>query len=152
MPQLPKVVSSRKKRVGRGYGSGKGGHTAGRGVKGQKSRSKPGILFEGTKFKKSFVKRLPLQRGKGKFKAKPRPVIVNLAYLEMLPSGSEVTVDTLVKQGIVRRDSAQKYGVKILGNGDIKKKLIVKLPISNSAAEKIKKAGGKVITDLSKSK
>ena len=52
--RLPKVVQTRKKRVGRGYGSGRGGHTAGRGQKGQKSRKKIGVLFEGVKVKKSF--------------------------------------------------------------------------------------------------
>lgn len=64
---LPKVVQRSKKRLGRGYGSGKGGHTSSRGQKGQGSRGKIGILFEGVKMKKSFLKRLPLARGKGKF-------------------------------------------------------------------------------------
>ena len=53
--KLEKTVTKRKKRVGRGYGSGKGGHTSGRGQKGQKSRSHIGILFEGMKVKKSLV-------------------------------------------------------------------------------------------------
>jgi large subunit ribosomal protein L15 len=64
---LPKVIQRPKKRVGRGIGSGKGGHTSGRGQKGQKSRGKIGVLFEGLKMKKSYLKRLPLMRGKGKF-------------------------------------------------------------------------------------
>ena len=68
--RLPKVVEKRKKRVGRGMGSGKGSHTAGRGQKGQKARTKVGILFEGMKTKKSLLKRLPLMRGKGKFHPK----------------------------------------------------------------------------------
>ena len=147
MTKLPTVVDKRKKRVGRGYGSGRGGHTASRGTKGQKSRSNPGILFEGTKFKKSFIKRLPFRRGKGKFKANPKPIIVNLTYLEALPSGAKVNIKTLSEAGIVNEESAKKYGVKILGNGDIKKKLTVELPISNSASEKITKAGGKVVQD-----
>lgn len=67
MIHLPKVITKSRKRVGRGIGSGKGGHTVGRGQKGQKSRGKIGILFEGVKMKKSFLKRLPLSRGKGKF-------------------------------------------------------------------------------------
>lgn len=70
MIKLPKVVAKRKKTVGRGIGSGKGGHTVGRGQKGQKSMGDIHILFEGLKTKKSFLKRLPLQRGKGKFHAK----------------------------------------------------------------------------------
>lgn len=62
-----------KKRLGRGYGSGKGGHTSGRGQKGQKSRTNIHILFEGLKVKKSTIKKFPLLRGKGKFLAKPKP-------------------------------------------------------------------------------
>lgn len=61
------------KRLGRGYGSGKGGHTSGRGQKGQKSRTKIHILFEGLKVKKSTLKKFPLLRGKGKFLAKAKP-------------------------------------------------------------------------------
>ena len=145
MESLPKVVSKRKKRLGRGYGSGRGGHTVGRGQKGQKSRAKLSIMFEGVKMKKSFIKRLPLQRGKGKFKAKKKPLIVKLSYLNLLPSGSEVNVEFLIKQGIVHKADALKYGVKILGNGEIKKKLTIAIPISKPAAQKIEKAGGKII-------
>src|SRR3990170_1580964 len=89
--KLKKVVTGRRKRLGRGYGSGKGGHTVGRGQKGQKSRRAMGILFEGVKMKKSFVKRLPLRRGKGRFKAKNKPIIVKLGYLNLIPNGSKVT-------------------------------------------------------------
>lgn len=65
---LPKVVMRGDKRVGRGLGSGRGGHTVGRGQKGQKSREKVSISFFGTKVKKSLLKKLPMQRGKGKLK------------------------------------------------------------------------------------
>ncbi len=70
MINLPKVVAKSKKRVGRGMGSGKGSHTVGRGQKGQKTRRKIGVIFEGVKMKKSLLKRLPLMRGKGKFHPK----------------------------------------------------------------------------------
>ena len=70
MTRLPKVVQKSKKRVGRGMGSGKGSHTSSRGQKGQKSRGTIGVLFEGMKMRKSFLKRLPLMRGKGKFHPK----------------------------------------------------------------------------------
>jgi large subunit ribosomal protein L15 len=72
MINLPKVVGKTKKRVGRGMGSGKGSHTSGRGQKGQKSRTKISVLFEGMKMKKSLLKRLPLMRGKGKFHSKKK--------------------------------------------------------------------------------
>ena len=68
--KLEKVVVGTGKRLGRGYGSGKGGHTSGGGQKGQKARGSVNILFEGYKVKKSFFKRLPLLRGKGKFKTR----------------------------------------------------------------------------------
>lgn len=70
MTKLPKVTQRTKKRVGRGIGSGKGGHTSGRGQKGQKSRSHISVLFEGMKMKKSLLKRLPKSRGMGKFHPK----------------------------------------------------------------------------------
>jgi large subunit ribosomal protein L15 len=70
MTKLPKAVAKSKKRVGRGMGSGKGSHTSGRGQKGQKTRGTIGVLFEGMKMRKSYLKRLPLMRGKGKFHAK----------------------------------------------------------------------------------
>lgn len=70
--RLPKVVGKKLKRVGRGMGSGKGSHTSGRGQKGQKSRGDVHVLFEGMKMKKSFLKRLPLIRGKGKFHSRKR--------------------------------------------------------------------------------
>lgn len=68
--ELPRIVERSKKRLGRGYGSGKGGHTVGRGQKGQKARGKIHPLFTGTKTKKSLLQRLPLLRGKGRLKPK----------------------------------------------------------------------------------
>lgn len=142
--KLPRVKTKNRKRVGRGYGSGKGGHTVGRGQKGQKTRSKIGILFEGVKMKKSFYKRLPLRRGKGKFKSTDKPLIVNVKYLNIFPSGSKVNIKSLIDKSIVDKKQAVKFGVKILGDGEIKKKLTIELPISRSAAKKIEKAGGKI--------
>lgn len=141
---LPKTVSRRKKRLGRGYGSGKGGHTVGRGQKGQKTREKIGILFEGVKVKKSLLKRLPLQRGKGKFIGHPKPIIVKISLLNLLPKGAIVDVPLLVKHGIVKEEDAQAFGVKILGDGKLDKKLTIAIPISHSAAKSIEKAGGKI--------
>jgi large subunit ribosomal protein L15 len=143
--KLSKTNTKVGKRVGRGYGSGKGGHTVGRGQKGQKSRSGLGIMFEGVKMKKSQIKRLPLRRGKGKFKGKDKPIIVNVNLLNLLPDSSTVNIDLLTKNGIVDSKQANQFGVKILGDGEIKKKLIINLPISKSAKKKIEKAGGKVI-------
>jgi large subunit ribosomal protein L15 len=140
MTNLPKVVENRKKRVGRGYGSGKGGHTTGRGQKGQKSRTKIGVLFEGVKVKKSLLKRLPFQRGKGKNKGGKGPVIVNVEALNILPAGSKVTIETLIKAKIVDEKDAKMYGVKILGNGKLEKKLIIEVPASKSVLKILEKS------------
>lgn len=143
-----RIKAKRSKRVGRGVGSGKGGHTTGRGQKGQKSRTSSHILFEGTKVKKSLLKRLPLQRGKGKNKSvSSAPIVVKLSLLNMLPSGSNVDIETLISNNIVRRKDALAYGVKVLGDGKLEKKLTVKLPTSKSVAQEIKKAGGKVVLE-----
>lgn len=152
LEKKPKITASKKKRRGRGYGSGKGGHTVGRGAKGFKARGKVGLTFTGTKIKKSFFQRLPLRRGKGKFKSfQPQPLIVNLKYLNLLPTGTVVDFRALVKHGIVKADDAQKFGVKILGEGDLKVALKVTLPVSKGAAKKIKKAGGEVAEEKKKS-
>ncbi len=145
MNNLPKIVTKRKKRLGHGIGSGKGGHTSSRGQKGQKARTSVGVLFEGLKVKKSLLRRLPLVRGKGKFKAQEKPLVVNLDKLNLLPANVKVDIEALVKAGIVKESIARKIGVKILGNGKLTKKLNIALPISKSAANMVIKAGGKIV-------
>lgn len=140
---LPRIISKRKKRLGRGLGSGKGGHTVGRGQKGQKSRGKIGVAFFGTKMKKSLLKRLPMQRGKGKLKPKVKPTVIALGRLEVFVKGATVDVDALIKAGIVREEEA-KQGVKILSGGKVGKGLNVKVTTSKSARGQIERAGGKV--------
>jgi len=135
MIKLPKVTETRKKRVGRGMGSGKGSHTSGRGQKGQKSRRDIHILFEGLKMKKSFLKRLPLMRGKGKFHGKGKPETLNLSDLESLPTGSKITVELLIKNKLVDAKLATLNGVKILGNGKTTKKFTFEVPTSKSVAK-----------------
>lgn len=144
--KLDKIVTRKKKRLGQGGGSGKGFHTSSRGQKGQKARTKVHILFEGYKMKKSLVRRLPMQRGMGKFKPiSTKPIVINLEVLNLLPANSEVNIDTLVKAGIVDGNDARMYGVKILGDGNLTKKLIINLPVSKSALNKVIKAGGKTV-------
>lgn len=144
--QLSKITTKSKKRVGRGYGSGKGGHTAGRGAKGQKARSKVKAGFAGTKTRKSLLKRLPLLRGKDKLKArKPKPIIVNLKYLNLLPKDAKVTLESLDQHGVISQVEGKKFGVKILGEGKIEKSLVISLPVSQGARKKIEQAGGKVV-------
>lgn len=146
LEKLPKNVKNKQKRVGRGIGSGKGGHTVGRGSKGQNSRGKVSAIFEGTKIKKSLLKRLPLLRGKGKFKPMAKKtVVVNLKYLNLMPTGSEVTLKTLSEKGIIKIDKGQMAKVKILGEGELSIPLTVMLPCSKGARKKIEAAGGKIV-------
>ena len=126
-------------RKGRGEGSGHG-KTAGRGQKGQWSRSGGGVRvgFEGGQM--PLVRRLP-KRGFNNIFAKPLEA-VNVSSLEKFEDGAVVDVQALLEKGIL---SKCEYGVKILGNGTISKKLTVKASaFSASAKEKIEAAGGKV--------
>jgi len=131
------------KRIGRGYGSGVGGHTVGRGAKGQKSRTghKSLISFEGGNV--LFYRRMPKYKGfNNQFKVEN--ATVNVFTLEKIyKEGETVTVESLKEKGIVRKNATS---VKILGNGDIKKKIIIEgiELVSSSAREKIEKAGGSI--------
>ena len=125
-------------RKGRGHGSGNG-KTAGRGHKGQWARSGGGVRvgFEGGQMPLS--RRLP-KRGFNNIFAK-RLESVNVSVLEKFEDGAVVNAQTLLEQGIL---SKCEYGVKILGNGSISKKLTVQASaFSASAKEKIEAAGGK---------
>ncbi len=145
LEKLPKIKSKSAKRIGRGQGSGRG-KTAGRGQKGQKARSKVSIShphFEGGQ--RPLFKRLPYRRGKGNAKVSAKPLVVNLAVINLIPRGEIVNLNSLVKYKIVDKDDAEKYGVKILGEGDLKAGYNFEIKTSKSAALKIEKAGGKVI-------
>lgn len=144
--KLARIVTKRKKRVGRGMGSGKGSHTVGRGQKGQKSRDKIGVVFEGMKTKKSLIKKMPFLRGRDKFKAHPKPEIVHLGNLNIFESGTVVDTESLISKKLVDTKRTLRYGVKILSGGEINKKLTVTVRISKGAAREIVNAGGKVET------
>ena len=144
--KLKKIKKMSKKRLGQGHGSGRG-KTAGRGTKGQKARGKISLTFEGGAL--PLIKRLPFRRGKGKNKVfKKKPMIVNIKVLDLLKKDSVVDLQTLIKNKIVDEKDAKMYGVKILGEGDLRIPLTIKLPISKGAANKIKKAGGRVERDM----
>jgi large subunit ribosomal protein L15 len=137
-----------RKRVGRGLGSGKGRYS-GRGIKGQKSRAgshkmKPG--FSGGQM--PIYMRLGKLRGNtskdampvGPFRTYTQPV--NLRDLDRFDAGAEVTPESLVQAGLLKNT---KIDVKLLGDGDVSKKLTVRVhAISASAREKIEAAGGTV--------
>jgi len=128
----------RRKRVGRGDGSGHGTYS-GRGCKGQKSRSghrmRPG--FEGGQL--PLIKRLPQKRGFTNI-FRTEYSIVNISKLNIFESGSEVTPEKLVAARIVK---SLRHPIKILADGDINRPLVVKANKFSAAAKaKIEAAGG----------
>ncbi|MEO0293725.1 MAG: 50S ribosomal protein L15 [candidate division WOR-3 bacterium] len=136
----PRGSREKRKRVGRGPGSGMGTYST-RGIKGQNARSGrgPRLGFEGGQT--PLTKRIP-KRGFSK-REEEKIAIVNLVTLsKIFKEGDEVTIDKLREEGLV----GKREKVKILGKGEIDKKLIVHTNmISKSAKEKIEKLGGKVI-------
>ena len=128
-----------KKRVGRGPGSGLG-KTSGRGQKGQKARSGASInpVFEGGQL--PLYRRIP-KRGFSNAKFKTVYAVINLADLNVFEDGTVVTPALLKDTGLVKN---QLDGIKVLGNGNLEKKLTIQAnKFSASALEKIKEAGSK---------
>lgn len=137
-----KTTSKTKKRLGRGIGSGRG-KTSGRGTKGAKARGKVALGFIGGTL--PLYKKLPLRRGWGNAKRGAKPVTLPLSRLANLKSGSEVTMEILIKEGLAPEKQLKRQGVKIMGEGEIKIPLIVKISTTATARSKIEKAGGKVV-------
>jgi large subunit ribosomal protein L15 len=144
----PAQARKDRKRVGRGLGSGKGRYS-GRGIKGQKSRAgshKMRAGFEGGQM--PIYMRLGKMRGNTSKDAMPigpfrtYTVPVNVRDLDRFDNGAEVTPESLVEARIIKNT---KIDVKVLGDGDLKKKLTVRVhAVSASAREKIEAAGGTV--------
>jgi len=136
----PAGTRKKAKRVGRGLGSGHGTYS-GRGCKGNKARAgfsvRPG--FEGGQL--PIIKRLPEKRGFVNLFT-TRYSVVNLSQLNTFEDGDEVNTETLCAAGLIK---SLKAPVKILGTGDLERKLIVKVhKFSAVAKEKIEAAGGRV--------
>ena len=130
LSKLPKLVSSKNKRVGRGLGSGLG-KTAGRGAKGQKKRNSVPAGFEGGQLK--LIKRLPYRRGIGN-----RPLRQKITLKEgdlNRVEGSIVNKDSLLKAGLLSKKEFR-YEVKIVKGGTLKKKLDLKVKESGSSSQK----------------
>jgi large subunit ribosomal protein L15 len=139
--QLKVKSQKKKRRVGRG---GKKGTYSGRGMKGQKSRSGSSInpIFEGGR--STLIEHLPKMRG---FKShRPKNQVVDLDQLEKhFADGDIVNPQSLLAKKIIDKI---KVPVKILGDGQIEKKVTVeKCLVSKSAKEKIEKAGGKIVEE-----
>ncbi|MBI2337989.1 50S ribosomal protein L15 [Candidatus Daviesbacteria bacterium] len=139
LDKLIKIKTQDKKRLGRGIGSGKG-KTAGRGTKGQKARGKIPATFTGSL---SLYKKLPLRRGKGNAKVSVKPKLINISKLDVFKTKTVVDIAKLLEAKIISQKDI-KRGIKILGNGEIKNVLTVKLPVSESARKIIEKSGGRI--------
>lgn len=138
--ELSKVEGSthRRKVVGRGPGSGHG-KTSTRGEKGQKARSGGGvhIWFEGGQT--PLYKRLP-RRGFSNARFAKKYAIINVSDLNRFKDGDVVTPELLKEAGLVKKEL---NGIKVLGNGNLEKKLTVKANLfTNSAITKIEELGG----------
>ena len=139
--ELSPAAGSKKdvKRIGRGAASGQG-KTAGKGHKGQKARAGRGMQvgFEGGQM--PLQRRIP-KRGFNNIFAK-EIAAVNVSALNVFEDGTTVTIEALVNAGLVKKALD---GVKVLGNGELSKKLTVQVnAYSESAKQKIEAAGGKV--------
>lgn len=138
--QYSEGARKNRKRIGRGQGSGTG-KTAGKGHKGQNARSGGGVRlgFEGGQT--PLARRLP-KRGFTNFTRKEYATL-NVELLERFENGTVVTPELLIENRIVRKEL--NAGIKVLGNGELTKKLTVKAhKFSKSAQELIEKAGGSV--------
>ncbi len=133
------------RRIGRG---GKRGKTAGRGHKGQKQHGGHGMRPE----MRDLIKKIPKLRGHGKNRSrtvvyKPETVVLNVSDIEKLfDNGDTLNPQALIDKNMISPGVLQRKGIKILGHGDITKKVTVQgIRVSKAAQEKITKAGGSII-------
>ncbi len=138
--ELNNLEAKNRKRIGRGPGSGHG-KTAGKGHKGQNARSGGGVRpgFEGGQL--PLYRRLS-KRGFNNYNFRTTYAIVNVSDLEKFKEGTVVDRELLVKEGLITKELD---GIKVLGNGNLTKKLTVKAnKFSESAKKKIEDVGGTV--------
>lgn len=135
----PKTKNKKSKRIARG---GKRGTTSGRGTKGQKSRTghaiRPAL--------RDFLKKIPKLRGVKNISAAQKPEVVNVEKLEKhFNDGDKISPQSLLEKGLVKQVKGGLPSVKLLGSGNLTKKLLVEnCQISKSVKEKIEKAGGAI--------
>ena len=137
--RAPQGASRKAKRKGRGQATGLG-TTAGRGMNGQNSRSGGGVKlgFEGGQM--PLYRRLPKRGFTNRFAKKYS--VINVSDLERFDNGTEVSLEELCNAGIIKQPEAR---LKVLGDGELSKKLTVKVDkVSAAAKAKIEAAGGKV--------
>ncbi len=138
---IKKITDKGAKRLGRGYGSGKGGHTSSRGQKGQKSRtgSKVPLWFEGGSLPLS--KRIPMWRGKGRFKSLHPTAELTLSDLNKIEL-TDITLDSLKLNRVIDRRFKK---AKVISKGKLSKKVNLKgIGVSESAKKEIEALGGTI--------
>lgn len=140
LSQLKPIVTKRKKRLGRGVGSGAGAKSGRGTTRHQKARESISLSFEGGQGR--MVKRFPLMRGKNKNKSIKPPVrALSSEILNMFDDGAEVTYEFLLEKQVIDPSDLR---VKFVGKHEVKKKLTVALPVSQSVKQAIEKAGGQI--------
>ncbi len=143
LSQLPKSTKTGKKRLGRGYGSGVGGHTVGRGQKGQKTRGVMPVWFEGGQL--PIVRRTPFIKGKHRFQSiNVQPISVNLDFLNKFDDKTVVSAAVLAERLKLNPQEA-KAGFKVVATGKLEKSLEVEVLATAGAVKLIEKAGGKYV-------
>lgn len=142
MQSLLAITKKTNKRVGRGYGSGKGGHTSSRGTKGQNSRNggKRPLWFEGGQL--PLIKRLPMWRGKGRLESFERLAAVSLSELAKMQA-TTISLDTLKLEKIIHHKFR---GAKVIAHGSLSRAVTVSgLKVTQQARRLIEKVGGSVV-------
>ena len=144
LSNLPQSVKTGKKRLGRGFGSGVGGHTVGRGQKGQKTRGVIPLWFEGGQL--PIVRRTPFIKGKHRFQViKLQPITVNFDILTSYFEDKAIVDTASLVKTLKVSDKEAKRGFKIISTGKLEKALEVNVPASAGAIKAIEKAGGKYV-------
>jgi large subunit ribosomal protein L15 len=137
---LTSIKERKRKRVGRGYGSGVGAKSRRGTTRHQSAREKIKIEYEGGQNK--MTKKFPLLRGKGRNKSiQTKVIVISIEELNKLPAKSEVTLKSLSDAKITNGNPS---AVKIVAGGKLKHSLTVKLPTSKTAKLEIEKSGGSV--------
>ena len=142
LSNLPKITEKKKKRLGRGLGSGKGSKSGRGTTRHQKARESIPLYFEGGQGR--MVKKYPLLRGKGRNKShNKKSVIIGLDLINKnFKEGEIVDKSTLLKKKMIE---SEKQNIKLLANGKLEKKLDFKIPVSANAKKIIEKLGGRIL-------
>ncbi len=119
LAELKKSTETAKKRLGRGFGSGVGGHTVGRGQKGQKTRGTMPVWFEGGQL--PIIRRTPFIKGKHRFQSiNSQPIAINLDFLNKFEENSVIDA-TLLAKSLKLNEKESKRGFKIVATGKLEK-------------------------------